>query len=415
MYYLCIDLKSFYASVECVSRNLDSLKTKLVVADESRGKGAICLAVSKALKDEGVKNRCRLYEIPANLDYIIAKPRMQLYMEKSAQIYNIYLKYVAKEDIHPYSIDECFIDATPYINLYKTDIFNFAKMLIKRVYQETGIQATCGIGTNLFLSKVALDIMAKKNPTNIGYLDSESFKTNIWHHEPITDIWHISKGIQNRLLKYGVKTLYEVTKIDENLLYQEFGVNAEILIDHSYGKESVKMIDIKGYKSSNESLSSSQILFRDYNYKEAYLVLRSMVENLVLTLVEKKKVTSLVSLSVEYSKEIGLRTGKSLNIHSYTDSLKIIQETFKRLYKATTLKLPIRRISISFGELKVANRRTYNLFSDETFLTKEHNLLECIIDLKDKYGKNSILKGRDLFKESTTIMRNNLIGGHNAN
>ena len=270
--YLCIDLKSFYASCECADRGLDSLKTRLVVADPSRGKGALCLAVSPALKELGVKNRCRLFEIPKNIDYICALPRMKRYMVVSAKIYSIYRKYVAEEDIYVYSIDECFIDITSYLKLYNMDVKKLAKMMIDDVFKSTGICATAGIGTNLFLAKLALDITAKHVDDHIGYLNEEIFKKELWHHKPITDVWNISHGTANRLLKYGVTDLYGITTIDEDLLYKEFGINAEILIDHAYGIEPVTIKDIKGYKSQSNSLSSQQILFENYTYMQTRLV-----------------------------------------------------------------------------------------------------------------------------------------------
>ncbi|MBQ9688687.1 DNA repair protein, partial [bacterium] len=235
--YICIDLKCFYASVECVDKGLDPFKSNLVVANPTRGRGGICLAISPALKARGIKNRCRLFEIPTNIEYITAMPRMRRYMEVSAQIYSVYLKYIAPEDIHIYSIDECFIDATPYIKLYNKTGKEFAKMLIDAVLKETGICAAAGIGTNLFLAKIALDITAKKNDDHIGYLDERIFKKDVWFHQPLADIWGIGRGISKRLAVYGIYDLHGITKIEEEVLYKEFGVNAEILIDHAYGKE----------------------------------------------------------------------------------------------------------------------------------------------------------------------------------
>ena len=268
-YYLCIDLKSFFASVECVERGLDPFKENLVVSDATRGRGAICLAVSPALKSIGVANRCRIFEIPDGVSYITARPRMKLYIEYSANIYETYLKYIAKEDIHIYSIDECFFDITSYLDLYGKTPMEMAKMLIDAVYKRTGIRAAAGIGTNLFLAKVALDITAKHSDEFIGYLDFEEFKKQIWHHKPITDIWNVGRGIAKRLEKYGVYDLYGVSTMDEKILYREFGVNAEYLIDHSKGIEPCTIYDIKHYESKTTSLSNSQILFEDYNFSDA--------------------------------------------------------------------------------------------------------------------------------------------------
>ena len=286
--YLCIDLKSFYASVECVERGLDPFTTNLVVADPSRGNGAICLAVSPHLKSIGVKNRCRIFEIPKEIEYITALPRMKKYIEYSADIYSVYLKYISPDDILVYSIDECFIDATSYLKLYNLSARELAKMMIDDVIKTTGICATAGIGSNLFLAKVALDIRAKHAEDFIGYLDIEEFKKYIWLHEPITDIWNIGRGIAKRLEKYGAFNLYDVTQIPEEKLYKEFGVNAEFLIDHAHGIEPCTIEEIHNYKSKNHSLFNNQILFEDYNYNDALLVMKEMVEINVLDLVDKQ-------------------------------------------------------------------------------------------------------------------------------
>ena len=264
--YCCIDLKSFYASVECVERGLDPFKTNLIVADPTRTEKSVCLAITPAMKDLGIRNRCRVFEIPKNIEYITAKPRMKLYMKKSAEIYSIYLQYISSEDIHVYSIDEVFIDLTDYVKIYKKTPHQVAKMLIDKVFELTGITATVGIGTNLFLAKIALDITAKSSPDFMGYLDEEAFRKTIWHHRPITDIWNIGQGISKRLSEYGIFDLYGVAHAKEALLYRLFGINAELLIDHAKGIEPCTIKDIHNYKSKNHSLSNSQILFCNYNF-----------------------------------------------------------------------------------------------------------------------------------------------------
>lgn len=413
--YLCIDLKSFYASCECADRGLDSLKTRLVVADPSRGKGALCLAVSPALKELGVKNRCRLFEIPKNIDYICALPRMKRYMVVSAKIYSIYRKYVAEEDIYVYSIDECFIDITSYLKLYNMDVKKLAKMMIDDVFKSTGICATAGIGTNLFLAKLALDITAKHVDDHIGYLNEEIFKKELWHHKPITDVWNISHGTANRLLKYGVTDLYGITTIDEDLLYKEFGINAEILIDHAYGIEPVTIKDIKGYKSQSNSLSSQQILFENYEYEDALLALKEMVDIQSLELIEKKVVVSSISLYVGYSDDLRSPTGGTRRLNEYVQSREKLMEYFITLYKDTTdPNFLIRRIGIGLGNVIDEKYETIDLFTDEDKLKKEKELQKSILEIKKKYGKNSIIKGMDLEKKATTIKRNELVGGHNA-
>ena len=413
--YLCIDLKSFYASVECVLRGLDPLKTNLVVADPSRGNGAICLAITPPMKALGIHNRCRIFEIPKNVKYITALPQMKKYMEISADIYGIYLKYVSKDDIHVYSIDECFLDVTRYLDLYQMDAITLAKKIIADVYNSTHITATAGIGTNLFLAKVALDITAKHAKDNIGYLNEEIFKATIWHHQPITDIWNISRGIASRLAKYGVYDLYGITQMNEDILYKEFGVNAEYLIDHANGVEPCTIEEIHNYKSKSNSLSTSQILFEDYKYDEALLVLKEMVDNLVLELVEKGLVASSISLGIGYSKDIIKATGGTTKLGGATSSKNTIMDAFINLFKRTTKEgYPIRRIGIGLGGIISEDYASIDLFTDEATLDKEKRMQKAIIDIKNKYGKNSILKAMDLAPKATTKKRNTLIGGHNS-
>lgn len=413
--YLCIDLKCFYASVECVERKLDPFKTNLVVADPSRGKGAICLAISPALKHKGVKNRCRLYEIPDKYEYITAMPRMRKYMEYSSNIYKVYLRYFSKDDIYVYSIDECFIDISSYLKLYNMEALKLSKMVIADVLKATGITAACGIGANLFLAKVALDIEAKRSKDNIGFLDEEKFKRTIWFHTPITDIWNIGRGIAKRLAKYNAYSLYAVSKLDEKLLYEEFGVNAEYLIDHSKGIETCTIKDIKSYVPENNFLSNGQILFEDYEYEDAYLVFKEMVEINVLNLVSKGLVAGSIFMSVGYSKDVIKPTGGSMRLDEYTNSYKKLNEYFKRMFLSTTNKNNlIRRISIGFGCVVSEKYKTYDLFTDELFEQKEENLQKALINIKDKHGKNSIMKAMNLEKKATQLKRNKLVGGHNA-
>ena len=301
--YICIDLKTFYASVECVERGLDPFTQNLVVADTARGTSTICLAITPAMKKLGVRNRCRIFEIPQNIDYIAAKPRMHHYMEMSARIYGIYLEYVSPQDVHVYSIDECFIDATPYLPLYGLTARQFADELRRAVFARTGITATAGIGPNLFLAKVALDITAKHESDGIGILDEERFRQDVWRHRPITDIWGIGPGIANRLAKYRVHDLMGVAALDERILYREFGVNAEYLIDHAHGREPCTIAEIQAYRPQASSMVNGQVLSRNYSYDEALTVLREMVDSSVLDLVEQGVVASSISLYVGYASE----------------------------------------------------------------------------------------------------------------
>lgn len=415
--YICIDLKCFYASVECVDRGLDPFVSNLVVADKSRGRGGICLAISPSMKKIGIKNRCRIFEIPKGIDYIIAKPRMKRYMEVSAQIYSVYLQFVAPEDIHIYSIDECFIDATPYMKLYNRTAKEFATMLVDAVMKETGICAAAGIGTNLFLAKVALDITAKKTNDHIGFLDEDEFKQTLWNHTPITDIWGVGKGIANRLKIYGIYDLQGVTKINKEVLYKEFGVNAEILIDHAYGKEPCTMKDIKNFKSKSNSISNSQILFHDYTMQEAFVVLKEMIDMLTLELSEKNMVTNSIYLGVGYSKHEIPHTGGSKKLNNYTDKYSVLAKEFKDLYfKTTNQNYLIRKLSLSFGNIvnKEFSNFQLNLFSENQNDDKEEKIQKTVNKIKNKYGKNSILRGMSFQKEATARERNKLVGGHNA-
>lgn len=413
--YLCIDLKTFYASVECVERKLDPFSTNLVVADETRGKGTICLAVSPKMKMLGVKNRCRLYEIPPNIKYIIAKPRMKKYIEYSANIYAIYLKYLSKDDIYVYSIDEAFLDVTNYLKFYKMDEIELAKTILKDIYNTYGLTATVGIGTNLYLAKVALDIMSKHTPTNIGYLDEELYKRKLWHHKPLTDFWQIGRGIEARLNKKRIYDMYDIAHTNPKILYKEFGINAEFLIDHSWGKETCTIKDIKNYKTKNTSISNSQVLFEDYSFENARLVLKEMVELNSIKLVEKNLITDTISLYIGYSKNIINSTGGSMKLANYTNTYSDLMAYFLKLYDSTTNKtVPIRRIGVSFNRLVSDEAQQLSLFENQEKITKERKIELAISNIKQKLGKNAIVRGMDLENGATTILRNKLIGGHNA-
>ena len=429
--YACIDLKSFYASVECVDRGLDPFKVNLVVADESRGKGSICLAITPAMKARGVKNRCRLFEIPRHISYITAPPRMHRYMEVAAQIYGIYLDYMAPEDIHVYSIDEVFLDFGPYgPSRGMKSGRALTQELMAAVFQQTGVCATGGVGTNLFLAKVALDILAKHAPDNIGELDELSFQRRIWHHRPITDIWQIGPGIARRLAAYGVHDLYGVTQLSEDLLYKSFGVDAELLIDHAWGRESCTMEDIHNYRTSSKSLSKGQILFRDYSFEEALLPLREMVDTLVLDLVKQGYKTRSISLRVGYSDDRwrpgGSRipsTGLSKRLIDYSDSYQYLSQLVEEAYYASTHRdHPIRRLNISFGHLGRGDDLPLmeDLFAQDLSVgrlsreqeEKEGRLQRAVAQIQNKFGKNAILRAMSLEDHGTARIRNGLIGGH---
>ncbi len=435
--YLCIDLKSFYASVECADRGWDPFTTKLVVADPERSQTTICLAVSPALKALGVPGRCRVFEIPSTIDYFMAPPRMKRYMEVSTHIYSLYLRYVSPQDIHVYSIDECFIDATPYLSLYHMDATTFAKTLTKTVFDETGICATVGIGTNLFLAKVALDITAKHTHDGIGILNETTFKQQVWFHQPITDIWNIGPGIARRLAKYGVHDLAGVCAMEEKTLYKEFGVNAEYLIDHAWGQEPCTIAQIHSYVPEGHSLMNGQVLPCDYTLEETRMVMHEMLDASVLELVQKGLVAESISLSIGYAcSKIGANiedldaynsftppthrrfyahTGGTRKIGRRTNSARVLKEHFEALFNETTNNaLPIRRISIGFGGLLPEKYATTTLFDDVEAESKERRRQEAIIAVREKFGKNAMLKGTSLQEKATARERNNQIGGHRA-
>ena len=489
--YCCIDLKSFYASVECVERGLNPLKTNLVVADKSRTEKTICLAVSPALKQYGIGGRARLFEVLSKvkeinkirrkdngykkftgksvnddilkkdktkeLDLIIAPPRMAHYIDYSAKIYNIYLKYIAKEDIFVYSIDEVFMDITNYLKYYKLSPKDLITKIIKDVYDTTGITATGGIGTNLFLAKVAMDVVAKHTEPNefgvrIAELNEMSYRKMLWSHRPITDIWRVGKGISKRLEKYGIYTMGDVARCsinNEDLLYKLFGVNAELLIDHAWGYEPCTIESIKNYKPLSKSISSGQVLQSPYSYDKAKLIVREMAELLALDLVSKKLVTEQLVLTIgydidnitddyngditidHYGRAIPKSSHGTINLDYKTSSSKIIIEAMIKLFeRIINPKLLVRRVNMCATKLaseedekcKVRYRQL-DLFSsleekdnkldyNREALKEENNLQNAMLKIKEKYGKNAILKGMDLEDGATTMDRNRQIGGH---
>ena len=424
--YFVIDMKSFFASVECVERGLDAMTTKLVVADETRTEKTICLAVSPALKKLGVKNRCRLFEIPKDIDFIIAPPRMKKYIEYAAEIYAIYLKYISSDDIHVYSIDECFLDVTDYLKLYGLKAKEFAQILMEEILRKLGLPSSVGIGNNMYLAKIALDITAKHAPDRIGWLNEEKFKKTLWNHTPITDFWGISSGTAKRLAKYGVFDMEGITKLKEDYLYDEFGVNAELLIDHAYGKESCLMSDIKGYKSRTKSISSSQILPFDYTFEEARLVVSEMIQNGCYELFKCKCVTELLHIYVgygdtKYNGDLSYynprKTGDkgTVRMNVATNLFSIIGDYSDKLFcKVADKSRPIRRVGFDFDNLMPQGKERYDLFTDLKQIEKEKKLVESVLNLQDKFGKNSVLKGQDLKEKATQRERNETIGGHRS-
>ena len=493
--YMCIDLKSFYASVECIERGLDPLNTNLVVADESRTEKTVCLAITPSLKQYGLGGRARLFEViqkvksinyerrknnnyikfnsksfldselkkdrTLELDFIIAPPQMKKYMKYSTDIYKIYLKYLAPEDIFVYSIDEVFCDITTYLSMYKMTAKELVSKIIKDVYDTTGITATAGIGTNMYLAKVCMDIVAKHTEPNeigvrIAELDEMSYRKLLWNHKPLTSFWRVGKGIANKLEKNGLYTMGDIARCslnNENLLYKLFGVNAELLIDHAWGWEPTTIEDVKAYKPERNSISSGQVLHSPYKYEKAKLIVREMIDLLSLDLTDKHLVTKQLVLDIgydienltnptirrlydgeitidSYGREVPKHSHGTINLDYNTSSTKVLSKKCIELFDRIINKnLLIRKINITacnvINENKAKNEVVFeqlNLFCstndseqniEEKKKQEEDNKLQhTLINIKNKYGKNSILKGMNLEEGATTIDRNNQVGGH---
>lgn len=440
--YLCIDLKSFYASVECVERGLDPMTTDLVVADPSRSDKTICLAVSPSLRARGVSSRARVFEIPKSFEYIMAPPRMQLYIEYAKEIYKVYLDYIAPEDMHVYSIDEVFLDVTNYLKRYNCTPREMADLLMGEVRRRIGVRATAGVGTNMYLTKIALDILAKHAPDFIGELDEQTYKELLWDHKPLTDFWRIGPGTARRLEKIGITTMRGIAEADEDLLYRIFGIDAELLIDHAYGIEPTTIADIKGYKNKSRSLSSGQVLMRDYSNDEGELIVKEMTEQLCHEMTEHRMVTKNVSLGIGYSNSLGLPLSNgSISFSVPTDAASIIIPAAANLYRKITIPdYPVRRVFVNFNDIKdkdserqmtlfdlvetedkeegmTAGRMRENEMKDPIAKTqfqmkRDAALQEAVNSIRKKYGKDAMIRGMDLEEAATTRERNHQIGGH---
>lgn len=502
--YAAIDLKSFYASVEVIERGLDPLTTNLVVADASRTEKTICLAVSPSLKSYGISGRARLFEVVQKIkevnaarrrmapgrtltgsssdaaelnnspelavDYIIAPPRMAYYMEYSSKIYDIYLKYVAPEDIHVYSIDEVFIDLTHYLGIYKMTARELTMAMIQDVLKSTGITATAGIGTNLYLCKIAMDIVAKHiepdgDGVRIAQLDEMSYRRLLWEHRPITDFWRVGKGYAKKLEERGIYTMGDIARCsvgkpgdyyNEELLYKIFGVNAELLIDHAWGWEPCTIADIKAYKPESSSVGSGQVLPCPYDYEKARLIVREMADLLALDLVDKRLVTNQMVLTVgydidnlkpergqniyrgevtidRYGRDVPKHAHGTVNLKRQTSSARLITDAVMELYeRITDRNLLVRRVYLTANNvadeseaIKAGNYEQLNLFRDydawqeecrkeEADLEKEKKMQQAVLSIKKKFGKNAVLKGMNLEEGAMTVKRNGQIGGHKA-
>lgn len=414
--YVCIDLKSFYASVECVERGLNPLTTNLVVADPERSEKTICLAISPSMKALGIQNRCRVFQIPDGVKYIMAPPRMKLYIEYAADIYAIYLKYISKEDIHVYSIDEVFLDVTDYLPMYRIDAKELAIRIMEDIRNSMGITATAGIGTNLYLAKIALDITAKHVKDNIGFLNEELYRKTLWQHKPLTDFWRVGAGTAKRLAGFGILTMGDIAGSSEDLLYRQFGIDAELLIDHAWGREFTTMQDIKAYKPRNSSMTSGQVLSRDYDFEECRLIIKEMTDELCLEMVDKRIVTDSISLMVGYSNQLEAKpVSGSVTFSAATNSYRSLITQVMKLYEQITDRdKPIRRLNLSCNRLLDEAYVQYNLFTDPEEAERERKLQEAALEIKKKYGKNAIVRGMDLQEEGTAIIRNRQIGGHKS-
>jgi len=414
--YICIDLKSFYASVECVERGLNPMTTNLVVADPERTEKTICLAISPSMKALGIQNRCRVFQIPQNVEYIMAPPRMQLYIDYSANIYSVYLKYIAKEDIHVYSIDEAFMDVTEYLTMYQMSAKELGMCIMQDVLETTGIPASCGIGTNLYLAKIALDITAKHAEDHVGVLSEELYQQSLWNHRPLTDFWRVGAGTVKRLDSIGIHTMGEIAQADEAMLYRLFGVDAELLIDHAWGRESTTMADIKSYKPKTNSISSGQVLSRDYTYNEGKLVVREMADLLALDLVDKGLVTDSITLHIGYNNAMNVKPAHGTTKMTVTTSsartiIRYTEELYKRIIVPNA---SVRRINLTFNNVVDEMYKQYDLFTDPAELERENKMQKAMLDIKKKFGKNAILKGMNLEESATTQERNRQIGGHKS-
>lgn len=456
--YICIDLKSFYASVECVDRGLDPLKARLLVADASRTEKTICLAVSPALKAYGIPGRGRLFEVKQRIreikaatgqeiDFIVAPPRMARYMEVSTRIYGIYLKYIAPEDMHVYSVDEVFIDCSRYLKLYGMTPRELTRRMLKDVLTQTGITATAGIGTNLYLAKIAMDIVAKKAPADrdgvrMAELDEGQYRELLWSHQPLTDFWQIGSGTVKRLAGKGLYTMGDIARCslgrredfyNEELLFRLFGVNAELLIDHAWGIEPCTMEDIKSYRPTSHSNGIGQVLSRPYTWEETRIIVQEMLEQLVFQLVNDGLATDAIVLHVGYDREnvsyqgecvtdhYGRRIPRSAhgtaNLGGYTAlGSRILPAVMTLFREIVDPKLTVRRVNVA--AIRVLEEKNVpeqlDLFQDSTGAAREKQLQWAVLGLRKRYGNNAILKGMDFLQGATTMQRNEQIGGHKA-
>ena len=404
-----IDLKAFYSYVECVERGLDPWTTPLVVADKDRGKNTIVLSVSPFLKKHGVPSRLRIQDLPKKYNYIYAVPRMELYIEKSAEVVKILMEFASEEDIHVYSIDEAFIDLTTYLPYYKKTAIQMVSLIIQTIKEKTGLQATGGIGDNFFLAKVALDIYAKHERNGIAILHQEDVKEKLWPITPLSKIWGIGARTEAHLNRLGIYTMGDLANSNRDFMIKEFGIMGEQLIDHANGIDDSNIRE--EYVPKERSLSQAQVLFKDYNKKEAMLIIREMCDDLSSRMRNENKICGVVSLYIGYSKNQG-GFARQMSLLQETDDTETLYNALIEIYKHHIRDLPIRNIGINFGKLKINSHNQLNIFEPVEKQIKKHNLLKAVDRLQDKYGKNIVLRASSLLEESTVIERNSMIGGH---
>lgn len=408
---MCIDLKSFFASCECIERGLDPFKVPLVVANPKQGNGAITLAVTPFLKAQGVASRSRLYDIPRNIKYTIVPPRMKLYITKSKEVVSIYLDYVSKEDLHVYSIDECFLDVTDYLKLYKKTDYELAEEILNKIQEQTGLTATCGIGPNLLLAKVAMDTEAKKYKNGIAKWNYEDIPTKLWPITPLSKMWGIGKRMEKNLNILNIYTIGELAKYDKNKLKDKFGIMGEELWNHANGIDTSKIADFK-VQAKDKSYSHSQVLFKDYNENNIRIIISEMVELLTARLRANNKQTTVIGLGISYSKEINSGFYHTLKLDVPTDSNKELIRYCNIIFDRYYDYLPIRKVSITCGGLTTKTGVQLNLFEEYQDIKQENKMNATIDEIKNKFGKNSLIKASSLLPDSTAIERNSKIGGH---
>ena len=410
--FLCIDLKSFFASAECLDRGLNPFTTPLVVANPTQGNGAITLAVTPYLKTLGVKSRGRLYEIPKSIKYMIAKPRMSLYLAKSREVVEVYLKYVSLEDLHIYSIDECFLDVTNYLKMYGKSDYELALDILEDVQKSTGLTATCGIGPNMLLAKLSMDIEAKHNKDFIAKWTYDDIPTKLWPIHPLSKVWGIGPRMEVNLNRLGIYSVYDLAHYDRNKLKQKFGVIGTELWNHANGIDLSLIGDME--KTKDKSYSHSQVLFKDYNGNNIKIIIREMVEVVAMRLHKNHVTSSLIGLGIGYSKDVGGGFYHQIKLDQPTDVENVILSNALMIFDKYYEDLPIRKVTVSCGRLQEKSGVQLNIFDNIEKIKEQEQIDEAILEIKDKYGKNALLKASSLLNDSTIHERNKKIGGHSA-